>query len=49
MVFVAALVAWVGGSALVLFGSIKYTLGLRINTVMEEVRRACRACGIVSM
>lgn len=38
MIFVAAQVAWVGGTAVVLFVGIKYTLGLRINNSMEEVR-----------
>ncbi|CAM9483938.1 unnamed protein product [Pylaiella littoralis] len=35
MIFVAAQVAWVGGTAVVLFVGIKYTLGLRINNSME--------------
>lgn len=37
MIFVLAQVAWVGGTALVLFLGIKYTLGLRINNEIEEV------------
>lgn len=38
MMFVLALVAWVGVCALVLFGAVKYTLGLRIGDTLEEVR-----------
>lgn len=40
LIFVLAMMAWVGGLAIVLFGGIKYTLGLRINNTMEEVRVA---------
>lgn len=38
MLFVLALVAWVGGCAMALFGALKYTVGLRIGDVLEEVR-----------
>ena len=38
LIFVLAMTAWVGGLAIVLFGGIKLTLGLRINNSMEEVR-----------
>lgn len=37
LIFVLAMMTWVGGLA-ILFGGIKYTLGLRINNTMEGVR-----------
>jgi len=37
VIFVLAQMAWVGGTALILFLGIKYTLGLRINNEIEEV------------
>ncbi len=40
MIFVLAQIAWVGGTALILFFGIKYTLGLRINNEIEEVCQA---------
>lgn len=41
-IFVLALLAWVGGCALILFATIKYTLGLRIHNSIEEVRSSVR-------
>ena len=38
VVLVLALMAWAGGLALLLFGGIKYTLGLRIDVATEHVR-----------
>lgn len=37
VVFVLAQIAWVGGTAVVLFLGIQLTLGLRINNATEEV------------
>ncbi|CAM9854619.1 unnamed protein product [Ectocarpus sp. 12 AP-2014] len=36
VIFVLAQLAWVGGTAVVLFLGIKYSLGLRVNTITEE-------------
>lgn len=39
VLFVLAQTVWVGGTAVILFLGIKYTLGLRVNNTIEEVRR----------